>query len=112
MDVIIDTSQEFDDWIEIKYFNIDDFYTYLYTLSEEQQTKELETFGKQQSLILLRNDMKKYNNFYEFIKQYSPRDYKILNNKPYVSQRVIIKHVELWNELHSQAIKKLRIFFI
>jgi len=112
MDIITDYSQEFYDWTEVKHFNVDDFYTYLYTLPEEQQAKELEQFGKQQSLLLLKTDMKKYNNFYEFIKQYSPRDYKILNNKQYVSQRVIIKHVELWNEIHSQSIKRLRIFFI
>jgi len=112
MDIITDYSQEFYDWTEVKHFNVDDFYTYLYTLPEEQQAKELEQFGKQQSLFLLKTDMKKYNNFYEFIKQYSPRDYKILNNKQYVSQRVIIKHVELWNEIHSQSIKRLRIFFI
>ena len=102
----------FDGWTEIQHFSIDDLYKYIKTLPEEQQAKELETFGKQQSLILLKNEMKKYNNFYDFIKQYSPRDYKILNNKSYVSQRVIIKHVELWNEVHSQNIKRLRIFFI
>ena len=112
MDIITDDSLEFYGWTEVKHFNTDDFYTYLYTLPEEQQAKELEQFGKQQSLFLLKTDMKKYNNFYDFIKQYSPRDYKILNNKPYVSQRVIIKHVELWNELHCQEIKRLRIFFI
>ena len=105
-------SLEFDDWTEINHFDIDDFYTYLYTLSEEHQAKELEIFGKQQSLMLLKTEMTKYNNFYEFIKQYSPRDYKKLNNKPYVSQRVIIKHVELWNELHFPKIKILRIFFM
>ena len=110
MDIM--TELQLDGWTEIKHFNIDDFYTYLYTLPEEQQAKELETFGKRQSLLLLKTDMKKYINFYEFIKQYSPRDYKILNNKPYVSQRVIIKHVEIWNELHCQQIKRLRIFFI
>ena len=69
-----------DDWTEIKHFNVDDFYNYLYTLPEELQAKELEIFGNQQSLILLKTEMKKYYNFYEFVKQYSPRDYKILNN--------------------------------
>ena len=112
MDIITDDSPKFDGWTEINHFNIDDFYTYLYTLSEEQHANELENFGKRQSFLLLKNDMKKYTSFYEFIKQYSPRDYKLLNNKPYVSQRVIIKHVELWNELHFQQIKRLRIFFI
>ena len=112
MDIITDESQEFDGWTEVKHFNVDEFYTYLSGLSEEQQAHELETFGKQQSLMLLKTDMIKYTNFYEFIKQYSPRDYKILNNKPYVSQRVIIKHVELWNELHCRQIKRLRIFFL
>ena len=101
-----------DDWTEIPYFNVDDFYTYLHTLPEELQAHELQLFGKQQSLLLLKNDMMKYNNFYEFIKQYSPRDFKILNNKQYVSQRVIIKHVQLWNEIHTSDIKRLRIFFI
>ena len=107
-----DLSINFEGWTEIKHFNVDDFYTYLYTLPEEQQAHELEMFGKQQSLVLLKNDMVRFNNFYEFIKQYSPRDYKILNNKPYVSQRVIIKHVQLWNELHTAEIKRLRIFFL
>lgn len=112
MDKVTDESWELDGWTEIKHFDVDDFYTYLYTLPDDQQAKELETFGKQQSLMLLKYDMKQYTSFYEFIKQYSPRDFKILNNKPYVSQRVIIKHVELWNELHSNEIKRLRIFFI
>ena len=107
-----DISTTFDGWTEIQHFNVDDFYTYLYTLPEEEQALELERFGKQQSLVLLKNDMVKFNSFYEFIKQYSPRDYKILNNKPYVSQRVIIKHVQLWNELHTAEIKRLRIFFL
>ena len=102
----------FHDWTEIKHFDIEDFYTYLDTLPEDQQANELALYGKQQSMLLLKDDMKKYNNFYTFIQYYSPRDFKMLNNKPYVSQRVIIKHVELWNDLHDKKIKKLRIFFI
>lgn len=111
MDIFTDESV-MNDWTEINHFDIDEFYTYLSTLPEEQQANELQMFGKQQSYLVLKNDMLKYNNFYTFIQNYSPRDYKILNNKPYVSQRVIIKHVELWNELHSMNIKRLRVFFL
>lgn len=101
-----------DDWTKIDYFNIDEFYSYLYTLPEEQQADELATFGKQQSMILLKDDMIKYKNFYEFIKNYSPRDYRIINNKPWISQRVINTHIQLWNSLHIHRITKLRVFFL
>ena len=56
--------------------------------------------------------MKKNNCFYNFVKNYSSRDFKIINNKKYVSQRVICKHVKYWNEIHpDNKIKKLRVFF-
>jgi len=57
--------------------------------------------------------MKRWECFYNFMKDYSYRDYKLINNKPYVSQRVVDKHVKYWNIVHpTNKIKKLRIFFM
>ena len=56
--------------------------------------------------------MTKYTSFYKFMKSYSPKDYKYTNRKEYVSQRVIAKHVELWNEIHTKKLRTLRIFFL
>ena len=100
------------DWIKISHFNSDEFETYIQTLSETEQEEALHQYGKKQSFILLEDDMKKYNNFYTFIKNYSPRDYKFIRNNPHVSQRVIATHVELWNSVHIRQIKTLRIFFM
>ena len=100
------------DWIEITYFDIDDFENYIEGLTEDQYAKELENYSKQQAKIIIETDMKKANTFYEFMKKYSPRDYKIINNREYVSQRVISTHVNLWNNLNKSKIKKLRIFFL
>ena len=101
-----------EEWVNIDYIDIDDFHNYLKYLPEDEQAYELEFYGKQQSLIMLKNEMLKEKNFYYFVKNYSPRDYKIINNRSHVSQRVIKTHVELWNEIHKTRIKKLRIFFI
>ena len=100
------------DWIEITYFDINDFGNYLEGLTEDQYAKELENYSKQQAKIIIQTDMKKANTFYEFMKEYSLRDYKIINNREYVSQRVISTHVNLWNDLNKSKIKKLRIFFL
>ena len=102
----------FEDWLHVSYFDHSEFYNYLYTLPDDEHARELETYTKQQAMLILKEDMKKSNNFYEFIRNYSPRDYTIVNSKPYVSQRVISTHVELWNSLHKQRLKTLRIFFI
>ena len=100
------------DWIEISYFDIDDFREYIECLPEDEYAKELENYSKQQAKYIIETDMKKASTFYEFMKKYSPRDYKIINNREYVSQRVITTHVYLWNNLKKHDIKKLRIFFL
>ena len=82
------------------------------TLSEDDHAKELQQYGKQLAIELLRDDMTKYTSFYKFMKSYSPKDYKYTNRKEYVSQRVIAKHVELWNEIHTKKLRTLRIFFL
>ena len=61
---------------------------------------------------ILKEEMKKVNNFYDFIKNYSPCDYKVIQNKPYISQRVISTHVEIWNQINDVKIKHLQVFFI
>ena len=100
------------DWVEITYFDIDDFNNYIEGLTEDQYAKELENYSKQQARLIIEADMKQANTFYEFMKKYSPRDYKIINNREYVSQRVISTHVNLWNNLNKRKIQKLRVFFL
>lgn len=103
---------EDDNWISVEYLNPDDFYTYMQDLSEDDRAVELAQFSKRFGKKLLKEEMKKNNCFYNFVKNYSSRDFKIINNKKYVSQRVICKHVKYWNEIHpDNKIKKLRVFF-
>ena len=99
-------------WTLVNYLKIEEIYDYISTLPDEEQMYELERSGKHMSIELLKNDMKLSDNFYDFIKQYSPKDFKIIQKKQYVSQRVIQTHVELWNETHNTRLKKLRIFFM
>lgn len=101
-----------EDWISIPHLSESDFMKYLNTLSEDDHAKELQQYGKQLAIELLRDDMTKYTSFYKFMKSYSPKDYKYTNRKEYVSQRVIAKHVELWNETHTKKLRTLRIFFL
>lgn len=100
-----------EEWENIEYLSTTDFNEYIDTLDENNKSIELELYGKYCSIKLLHNEMMKYNSFYKFIKDYSPCDFKIIRSKQYVSQRVIIQHVQLWNDLHSLKIKRLRIFF-
>ena len=72
----------------------------------------MESYGKEKSLEILKEYMQSHRNFYMFIKVYSPRDYRYIEGKSYVSHRVIEKHVQIWNETHSHNVKKLRIFFL
>ena len=103
---------QLEDWISIPRLSENEFLMYLNTLTEDEHAKELEQYGKKLAIELLRNDMSKYSSFYKFMKSYSPRDYKYTNKKEYVSQRVIAKHIELWNETHKIKLRTLRIFFL
>ena len=100
------------DWTHVSYFSKNQFYEYLDTLAEDKHAREMEIYSKQQSLQILKDFMKEENDFYTFIKNYSPRDYKIIRKKQFVSQRVIMKHVQLWNEVHDTNIQTLNVFFL
>jgi hypothetical protein len=103
---------ENNNWISVEYLNNDDFCLYMDTLSEDEKAVELAQFSKRVGKKMLKDEMKKNNCFYNFIKSYSSRDFKIIKNKKHVSQRVICKHVKYWNETHpNNKIKNLRIFF-
>ena len=82
---------ETDIWIPVDYLNVDDFYDYLQTLSEDQRALELQQFSKREAKKILKKGMKESNCFYDFIKNYSYRDFKIIQGLPHVSQRVILK---------------------
>ena len=62
---------------------------------------------------MLIDDMKKYANFYTFVRNFSPVDYKIIYNKEHVSQRVMFKWRILWNSVHPEnQLDTLNIFFL
>jgi len=63
---------------------------------------------------ILTDDMKKYSNFYYFVKYFSPIDYRIVNYRAHVSQRVMFKWRILWNSVHKedQQLDTLNIFFL
>lgn len=101
-----------DTWISLNYLNPKEFSSYLDTLDEDEKNIELAEYSKRQAKRMLKQEMKTSKCFYTFIKNYSPRDFKIIQGLSHVSQRVIIKHVKYWNETHPEKkIKKLRIFF-
>jgi hypothetical protein len=100
------------DWTEIPYFTSDELNEYLDTLSEDEYAYELQSYSKYHARSILKEEMKKVNNFYDFVKNYSPCDYKVIQNKPYISQRVISTHIEIWNEINDIKIKHLQVFFI
>jgi hypothetical protein len=103
---------ESDNWLSINYLTPDDFSEYLKTLPEDERSIELAQFSKRYAKKILKEGMKASTCFYQFIQDYSSRDFKIINGKPHVSQRVIIKHVKYWNDTHPyNHIRKLRIFF-
>ena len=100
-------------WVNVKLLNKEDFVEYLETLPEDEKSEELKEFSKREGEIIVKEDMKLYDDFYSFISAYSPRDYKNIAGIRYVSQRLIATHVEYWNEIHpTKPIKTLRIFFI
>jgi hypothetical protein len=95
-------------WTQVEHLSQNDFLDYVQTLSPEEQKIEIKKFSKR----MLKLEMKKNICFYSFIKNYSPRDFKIIHRLPFVSQRVICKHVKYWNETHPlNKIKTLRIFY-
>ena len=99
-------------WISVNYLGTDEFCNYLNTLSEDERNIELANFSKRQAKKMLKDDMKNNSCFYNFIKNYSPRDYQVINGDKYVSQRVICKHIKYWNQIHpNNKIKNLRVFF-
>lgn len=62
---------------------------------------------------MLIDDMKKYANFYTFVRHFSPVDHKIISHKEHVSQRVMFKWRILWNSVHpDRKLDTLRIFFL
>ena len=102
-----------DEWEKIDFLKDKELDDYLLTLDEDEKAKEIEIYGKRCSVELLKDHMNNFLNFYFFIKDYSPCDFKYIGTKPYVSQRVIVQHVQLWNELHKcNKIKKLRVFIL
>ena len=99
-------------WISVNYLNHGEFYNYLNTLSDEERNIELVQYSKRHAKKLLKDEMRNNTCFYTFIKNYSPRDYQVINQVNYVSQRVICKHVKYWNQIHPEnKIKNLRVFF-
>jgi len=99
-------------WVPLDHLSDVDFKEYLNTVPEDEKSIELKHHIKLKSEILLKEEMKKYSNFYNFIKKYSPRDFKTIKNKGHVSQRVINVHLRFWNEIHpNNQVKNLRVFF-
>lgn len=95
-------------WTHIEHLDHKDFMEYVDTLPDKEKIFEI----KKHSRRMLKDEMRKYISFYNFIEKYSPRDFKIIKGKKYVSQRVIREHVKYWNQTHPfNTIKKLRIFF-
>ena len=99
-----------DDWIIIECENKWNIIENL-TNIETKKCKEMQLETERKGIEILKNEMKLYNNFYKFIKDFSPVDYKLINGKKYVSQRVIGNHFKYWNEIHSYSkLQNIRIF--
>ena len=99
-------------WVPLDHLSDTDFKEYLKTISEDDKPIELQQHIKMKSEGILKEEMKMYRNFYNFIKQYSPRDFKTIKNKGHVSQRVLNIHLRIWNEIHpTEEVKNLRVFF-
>ena len=59
-----------EDWISVEYLNNNDFCLYMDTLSEDEKAIELAQFSKRSGKKMLKEEMKKNNCFYNFIKKY------------------------------------------
>lgn len=100
-----------DEWECVDFLEREEFEEYIQCLDENDKAHELELYGKHMSIVLLRDYMKTFTNFYSFIREYSPCDFKMIHRKPHVSQRVIVQHVQMWNEVNKNKIKTMRVFF-
>ncbi len=99
-------------WVPLNHLSDTEFNEYLDTIPEDNKSIELRQHIKMKSEVILKEEMKKYTNFYNFIKKYSPKDFKIIKNRGHVSQRVLNTHLQFWNEIHpSNPINNLRVFF-
>jgi hypothetical protein len=99
-------------WIPVDTLGKKDFLEYLETLPESERSEELVKFSQKEAIHILKKEMKdSKTNFYNFISKFSPADFKIINRKSHVSQRVIVKHVKYWNEVNpTKKVKTLRVF--
>lgn len=99
-------------WTSVNFLKQDDFLEYLDTLPENERSDELKKFSQREAVNILKKDMKACKtNFYNFIARFSPADFKIINRKSHVSQRVIDSHVNYWNEVNpDKKVKTLRVF--
>ncbi len=61
---------------------------------------------------IIKSDMVICKDFYSFVQRFSPVDYREIDGIPYVSQRVMYKWRILWDSVHDNNIKTLRVFFI
>jgi len=100
-------------WVNVDYLSNNEFNNYLDSITNDIQAEELRLYTKREAIRILKDEISKYDNFYDFVKNYSPRDYKCVKGKEYVSQRVLNDHVKYWNEIHNDLeIKLLRVFFM
>jgi len=101
-------------WIPVSHLSLNDFTVYLSTVdNEEIRSTEIQRYSKRHAVEIMCMDMLKYTTFYDFVKVFSPNDYKLIKGKSHVSQRVIATHVQYWNDIHpSKTITTLRIFFM
>ena len=99
------------EWVKLTHLSFNEFEEYIEFLSdtEKELAQQYETQRKGREIIL--DMMKEYSNFYTFIKNFSPVDYKYIDKKQYVSNRVTTTHLELWHITHPYSkLEHLRVF--
>jgi len=76
-------------WIPVSHLSLNDFTVYLSTVdNEEIRSTEIQRYSKRHAVEIMCMDMLKYTTFYDFVKVFSPNDYKLIKGKSHVSQRV------------------------